>query len=240
MFCPQCGVESPSGLQYCRSCGANLKVIGKALTLSDAIARSGGPLPKLKEFVKNLHVDQVTEEVSRALDRMNKEIMSHSAKRSSGTPWWQRHKKTAQERRDEHITKGVVSFFSGIGLLIFLYNFTAALVLKLPPDWVSQVPFEIEPVIRVLWWFGLIPIFSGAGHIVAGLLIRPRSAETSQRLDNDPRDIEGFLNGSTKRTEWTEPSTELPSVTERTTNLLQVQVPAASGSSADDKQLAAD
>src|SRR4030095_2624367 len=105
MFCPQCGNESPSGLQYCRSCGANLKVIGKALTLSDAIARSGGPLPKLKEFVKNLNVDQVTEEVSRALKRMNKEIMSHSVKRSPGSSWWQRHKKTAQERRDENITK---------------------------------------------------------------------------------------------------------------------------------------
>jgi hypothetical protein len=235
MFCPECGVESPAGLQYCRSCGANLKVIGKALTLSDAIARSGGPLPKLKEFVKNLHVDQVTEEVSRALDRMNKEIVSHSAKRSPGTPWWHRHRKTAQERRDENLTKGVVSFFSGIGLLIFLYHFTAALVLKLPPEWVSQVPFEIEPVVRVLWWFGLIPILSGAGHIVAGLLIRPRAADTLQKLDNDPRNAQQLLNGSSNRTEWTERSTEIPSVTERTTNLLQVQ--GASGSSADDKVL---
>jgi hypothetical protein len=40
MYCPQCGTESSSGLQFCRSCGANLKVIGKAVSLSEAIARS--------------------------------------------------------------------------------------------------------------------------------------------------------------------------------------------------------
>src|SRR2546423_11565558 len=75
MYCPQCGTESSSGLQYCRACGANLKVIGKAVTLSEAIARSDrGPLPKIKEMVKNLHVEHVTEEVSRALEHMNSEI----------------------------------------------------------------------------------------------------------------------------------------------------------------------
>ena len=28
MYCPQCGSDASSGVQYCRSCGANLKVIG--------------------------------------------------------------------------------------------------------------------------------------------------------------------------------------------------------------------
>lgn len=236
MFCPQCGVESPSGLQYCRSCGANLKVIGKALTLSDAIGRSGrGPLPKLKELVKNLNVDQVTEEVSRALDRMNKEILSHSPKRTPGMQWWQRHKKTPQERRNEHISKGVVSFFSGIGLTIFLYHFTAALVLKLPPDWVRQVPFEIEPMVRVLWWVGLVPILSGAGHILAGLLIRPGSDERSQKLESEAGNVREFVNDSSNSSDWAERGAQQTSVTERTTNLLQVQVPASSGGSRDNK-----
>ena len=51
MFCPQCGTESQS-TQYCRVCGANLKVIGKAVALSEAVARSDrGPLPKIKEMI---------------------------------------------------------------------------------------------------------------------------------------------------------------------------------------------
>ena len=59
MYCPQCGTESQTAVvQYCRVCGANLKVIGKAVSLSEAIARSDrGPLPKLKEMVKGLNVE---------------------------------------------------------------------------------------------------------------------------------------------------------------------------------------
>src|SRR3954454_20345238 len=74
MFCPQCGLESQAELKFCRSCGANLKVIGKAVTLSEAIARSDGVPSKIKEMVQNLKVEKVTEEVSRAMDRMNREI----------------------------------------------------------------------------------------------------------------------------------------------------------------------
>src|SRR2546430_7320358 len=89
MYCPQCATESSPGLQYCRQCGANLKVIGKAVALSEAIARSDrGPLPKIKEMVKNLKIEHVTEEVSRALDRMNREIVRTTPEGKSRRPWW--------------------------------------------------------------------------------------------------------------------------------------------------------
>jgi len=226
MFCPQCGVESPSGLQYCRNCGANLKVIGKALKLSDAIARSDrGPIPKLKEMVKNLKIDQVTDEVSRALDHMNKEIIAHVPKKPpvtqagvAGTPWWQRHKKTPQERREEHLTKGTISMFSGVGFTIFLYYFSAALILKLPPDFVARIPFEIDPLVRIIWLLGLIPLLSGFGHIVAGMMIRPSRYERLETLDS--AEVKSEISGANKPSlDWAERA----SVTERTTNLLGVQ-----------------
>src|SRR5687767_7558513 len=188
MYCPQCGTESGSGLQYCRSCGANLKVIGKALTLSEAIARSDrGPLPKLKEMVKSLKIEHVTEEVSSALDRMNKEILRTPPSGKLATPWsppsWMGRKKTPEERRENHIVKGTISLFSGIGFMIFLYYLSAALVLKLPPDVLAEIPFELDPVVQVLWLVGLIPALSGAGRILAGLMVRPaRSAETDINL----------------------------------------------------------
>lgn len=173
MYCPQCGTESQASLQYCRVCGANLKVIGKAVSLSEAIARSDrGPLPKFKEMVKNLKVDQVTEEVSRALDRMNQELTEISPE-SKPRRLPLRKKKTAAERREKHITSGIVSMFSGAGLTIFLYYLSAALVLKLPPHIIADIPFEVEPVIRIIWSVGLIPSLHGLGNIVAGLLIRP-------------------------------------------------------------------
>jgi hypothetical protein len=204
MYCPQCGTESSSGLQFCRSCGANLKVIGKAVALSEAIARSDrGPLPKLKEMVKNLKIEQVTEEVSRAFERMNEEI----ADTPSGP--FGKEKKTAAERRENHIVKGTVSLFSGIALMIFLYYFSAALVLKLPPEAIAKIPFELEPVVRIIWLAGLMPALSGVGHIIAGLLIRSEPA----RVIDETSHLQPSFNGG--------PSSQVPgSVTEHTTHLL--------------------
>lgn len=164
-------------MQYCRVCGANLKVIGKAVALSEAVARSDrGPLPKIREMVKGLKVDHVSDEVSGALDRMNQEIAEISPQsKPAGRPWIEfRKRKTPAEKREDHISKGVVSFFSGVGLTAFLYYLSAALVLKLPPHIIEQIPFEIDPVVKIIWLFGLLPATSGIGHIIAGLLIRPK------------------------------------------------------------------
>ena len=115
-------------------------------------------------------------------------------------------KKTAAEKREDHLSKGVVSLFSGVGLGVFLYFLSAALILKLPPEVIEQIPFEIYPVVKVIWLIGLLPATTGIGHIIAGLLIRPRAEQTEQ-LD-----------------QATEPASLNPtpaSVTERTTNLLK-------------------
>jgi len=215
MFCPQCGTESQA-TQYCRVCGANLKVIGKAVALSEAVARSDrGPLPKIKEMIKEFKVDHVSDEVSGALDRMNQEIAKispESEKRKRSGPWIQfGSKKTPAEKREQHISKGVVSLFSGAGLTLFLYYLSAALVLKLPPHIVDQIPFEIDPVVKVLWLFGLLPAMSGLGHIIAGLLIRPQPEQQPQfdQVVSPPREL-------TDR-----PLTNSVSVTDHTTNLLE-------------------
>jgi len=223
MYCPQCGTESQPNVQYCRVCGSNLKVIGKAVTLSEAIARSDrGPLPKLREMMNNLKVDQVTEEVSRALDHMNQELAriphesspkSKSKSREERRSWINlRKKKTAAERRENHITKGVVSMFSGVGLTVFLYFLSTTLILKLPPEIVGQIPFEVQSIVRIIWLLGLLPVTSGLGHILAGLLIRP-DREPQPQLDqvvSPPRELTD------------KPVTNpIPlSVTDHTTNLL--------------------
>lgn len=227
MYCPQCGTESQAAaMQYCRVCGANLKVIGKAVSLSEAIARSDrGPLPKLKEMVKGLNVDHVTEEVSKAFDRMNQELaqISPEKKPAKREPWEghydlthrrKRKTKTPEERREQHITSGVISLFSGIGLTIFLYYLSAVLVLKLPPEFVAKVPFEIDPVVRIIWALGLIPTLTGVGNILAGLLIRPRPVP---QLEDQPIAPPNNLTEGAATTQVNAPS----SVTERTTNLLE-------------------
>jgi hypothetical protein len=215
MYCPQCGTESTEGLQYCRTCGANLKVIGKAVTLSEVIARSDrGPMPKIKEMMKNLKLEHVSDEVSGALDRMNNEIMKSAGAPQVQRPWWP-PKKTAEERREKHIVRGTAGFFGGIGLMIFLYFFCGALVLKVPPDVLAKIPFELEPAVRLFWLVGMIPALSGLGHIIAGLSIRTSRAT---QIDAPIRRQEEVAPRP--------PRHSVPvSVTERTTSLLEHDAP---------------
>jgi hypothetical protein len=141
---------------------------------------------------------------------MNQEIASispESEQRQHRKAWIEFPKrKTPAEKRENHISKGVVSLFSGVGLTDFLYYLSAALVLKLPPHIVDQIPFDIDPVVKIIWLLGLLPVTTGVGHIIAGLLIRPQREEPLRELTDRP---------------LTNP---IPiSVTDHTTNLLEPQ-----------------
>jgi len=223
MFCPQCGTESSAELHYCRSCGANLKVIGKAVSLSEAIARSDSVPSKLKEMVKNFKVEKVTDEVSRAMERMNREIVRSANDPKPRKPWWiEAKKKTAAERRERYLTKGTIKLFWGGGLTIFLYFLASALVLKLPPDVIAQIPFEVNPIVHVLWVLGLIPMLSGVGHIIAGLSIRPDPVPPLELAEQQPLRFDSPSEAAFHPAEVTiaTPREAPVSVTERTTNIL--------------------
>lgn len=226
MFCPQCGLESQAELKFCRSCGANLKVIGKAVTLSEAIARSDGVPAKIKEMVQNLKVERVTEEVSRAMEKMGHEIARSTAEHRQKPPR-RRKEKTAAERRESLLTKGLIKLGWGSGFSIFLYFLFHSLILKLPPDIINKTPFEIESVVRVAWLIGLIPVLSGLGHIVAGLMVKPErlkeiSVSEAPPLRIDPPPPEPELTVASVR--------EAPvSVTDRTTNILDRDQPMRKG-----------
>ena len=220
MFCPQCGTDSLSEQRFCRSCGANLKVIGKAVSLSEAIARSDrNPLTKLKDLMESAKVKQVTEDVSRALEQMSQQISgpAKSERESTKLAWWQRKEPTPAERREKHLIKGTVTMFSGIGFMVFLYYLSAALVLKLPPDVVAQIPFELTPVVRIIWLAGLMPTLSGFGRILAGLTIKVPPANALPPAKNI------YLPPVSSA-----PAEPIPmprSVTDRTTELLDQKLP---------------
>ena len=199
-------------------------MIGKAVALSEAIARSDrGPLPKLKEMVRNFKIEQVTDEISGALDKMNDEIVRSSAddERSKAklkvqqAPWWHiREKKGPERRREDQRVKGAVSFFSGIGVSLCLYSLGGALVLKLPPDVIAKIPFDLQPLIHVLWALGLIPIFAGVGHLTASLFIKS-APEQDLRSQLPPPQEPLTLSPPN-----TAPVAGRNSVTDRTTDLL--------------------
>ena len=224
MFCPQCGTDSAEGQHYCRSCGTNLKVVGRAVSLGDAISKTDGVPAKIKEIMSSPKIAHVTEEVSRAMERMNAEITRSSVehRRERRLQRRQRKEKTAEERRERHLTKGAIKFFTGGGPTIFLYILFHSVQLRLPPDVVNAVPFAIDPVVRSLWAFGFLPMLSGVGHVIAGLSIKVRPQSQIESTDDSPLRIDSGV--STPRL-TPEPGTtrrgESPaSVTERTTNIL--------------------
>ncbi len=225
MFCPQCGTDSAEGQHYCRSCGTNLKVVGRAVSLGDAISKTDGVPAKIKEIMSNVKVAQVTDEVSRAMEKMNAEITrsseEHLQKRRERRRL--RKEKTAEERRERHLTRGAIKFFTGGGLTIFLYLIFHSMQLKLPAETIANAPFAIEPVVHSLWAFGLIPMLSGVGHVIAGLTIKAKPKKQIESAEELPLRIEdGRAFGPAMETERTTaaiPSTPT-SVTERTTNIL--------------------
>lgn len=223
MFCPQCGTESSADLHYCRSCGTNLKVIGKAVSLSEAINRTDGVPARIKDLIKNLKVEKVTEDVSRALERMNKEIVRSAQDARPAKPSWLATKqKTAAQRRERFLTKGMIKFFWGGGLTFFLYALGNALVLKLPSDVIARIPIEVGPVVHVIWLLGLIPMLSGVGHVLAGLAVRPDPPPELESSDQLPLRIDPPIEGSHYAADMTLASSRPApsSVTERTTNIL--------------------
>ncbi len=242
MFCPQCATESTPDLKFCRSCGANLKVIGKAVTLSEAIARSDGIPAKLKDIFSNIKIAHVTEDVSRALDKMNREIarsrddpMRHQQWSRREWPRPERKQKTAEQRRESHLTRGFVTMFSGVGLSTFLYFLGHSLVLKLPPEAIAQIPLELNSVLHVLWLVGLIPTLSGLGRIIAGLSIRSEPARQVEFPADSPLRMDpaapAFSQQPSNRGPQQDQLTvaaarEAPaSVTDRTTNILEHKIP---------------
>jgi hypothetical protein len=76
--------------------------------------------------------------------------------------------------------KGFTGLFSGIGLAVFLYYLAGALVLRIPPHIADRVPFEIDPVVRIIWLIGLIPALTGLGRIFAGFFIRSTPEEPTE------------------------------------------------------------
>jgi hypothetical protein len=195
-------------------------VIGKVVTWSDVISKEGVP-PRVKEKIAH-----VTEEVSRAMSKVNTEIARNSTQQRSKLR--RRKEKTPAERRERHLTRGFIKMGWGGGLSIFLYSVFHAIQLHLPGDVVAKVPFAIDPVVRVMWTIGLVPLLSGFGHIIAGFTIRTKGTPELNPDDARPLKIDSteplrldpdLTVASVRQTP--------PSITDRTTNILdRAPVPA--------------
>jgi hypothetical protein len=213
-------MEAASDQRFCRACGANLKIIAKAVSLGEAIARSDrGPLPKLKAAMKEFKMEQATHEVSRALDKMNEEIVSGFPK----TP--KKKEKPPEVVRENHIALGLASLGAGIGIMIFLRYFAYVVIPLIPPETLAKIPFALEPVLRAAWLVGLIPALAGTGRVIGGVLMRRerarelKAARQAPELTAHAHDAEAAPEVEAAH-EPAPPHSLPPSITENTTDFL--------------------
>ena len=98
------------------------------------------------------------------------------------------------------------------------------------PEAIAKIPFELNPIIHVVWLVGLIPTLSGLGRIIAGLSIRQEPAKQIESPEQSPLRIDlginqGIPSSATYPDEMTVASPRAPdSVTDRTTNILEHKI----------------
>jgi hypothetical protein len=117
------------------------------------------------------------------------------------------------------LTRGWIKLGSGAGFMLFLYFLSHSMVLKLDPDAINKIPFDVASVVRVIWLIGLIPVLSGLGHILAGLTIKSAPLVKELQL---PQDQPLRIDTPQLDPEMTIANAREPisSVTDRTTNIL--------------------
>jgi len=89
---------------------------------------------------------------------------------------------TPEEKRLTEIKEGVLTIFTGVGAMIFLYFFFEA---------VAKRAGEGADIIRSLYWLGIVLVLIGAGMIFNGLfisqrLLKPKVQQTQPQLFESP------------------------------------------------------
>jgi hypothetical protein len=202
MFCPKCGADGEGSPNYCRRCGVNLALVGKAVTVSEVIARGdSGLLPKIKTAMGNLKLDDVSAQVAQHVESIGREV-ERSVRDHRGDlakakeEIRKKFRRTPEEQRAHLVGKGFSSLFSGIAMMIVLYVVGHNVHFNFPPDVLAKVPFDLYKAIDLAWIFGLIPALAGFGQVIASLFIPktppmpavPDTTNTTPLLEATPSD----------------------------------------------------
>ena len=203
IYCPKCGADAVEGQNYCRRCGVNLALVSKAVNLGEVIARGdSGLLPKIRNFMGNAKLDEVSEQVGRHLEKINETLKSSNRgtvkavrDTSISLPDWGCEQKAAKkvrsaaDRRAKLLAEGFPSLFVGIAMMILLYVFGDTLVLRIPPERAARIPFDVAEAAKVAWLIGLIPTLSGLGKLLAAGFIRGNSEARTDAVNAPPAEI---------------------------------------------------
>jgi hypothetical protein len=203
MFCPGCGLEEKNANQFCRACGADMRIVRTALERPDTITASA---------------ESAREEIGRSIAA--KIRGTHSARELAVVaedvlPEIEKFLESPAEKRMRRIRKGTIISFIGVGTAVAF----------------TLVSIFVKEDLLILAGMGVVCFFIGLSFFVNGLLFtvpkksledRSEDADTQRALDvADPQTTNEFV--------LPENRSLFSSVTENTTKHLKDKQPIPRG-----------
>lgn len=201
MFCPGCGLEEINANQFCRACGADMRVVRTALEKPDTITASA---------------ESAREEIGRAIAA--KIRGTNSAKElavvaDSVLPEIEKFLESPAEKRMRRIRTGTIISFIGLGVTLGLT--------------VAGIAVKKEEEMFFLAALGVVCFFIGLSFLVNGLLftVPKKSLEDKSEEADNQRALDVANNQTTNELVLPENKSLFSSVTENTTKHLKEKQP---------------
>lgn len=198
MFCPGCGLEEIRSNQFCRACGADLRVVRTALERPDNITASAisardeigrAVAAKIRETQSTRELKKVTEEV---LPEIEKFLESPA------------------EKRMRRIRTGTIISFIGLGAAVAF----------------TLVSMFVKEDLLIVAGMGVVTLFIGLSFFINGLLftVPKKSLEDRSEEANNQRELD-VAEAQTNELLLPENKSLFSSVTENTTKHLKEKQP---------------
>jgi hypothetical protein len=160
MYCPSCGSEERQPIQFCRTCGTNLRAVQTAIQPSDAITASA--ISAREEIGRAIASRINSLERAKDLSKVAEEVL----------PEIEKFLESPEERRLRRIRAGVMMTAIGIGATVFLLLF-------------SIVSKEHD----IPWPVGFVPLFIGLAMVVNGYLFTVPKGGSAHAADGQISDL---------------------------------------------------
>ena len=201
MFCPDCGIEDKQSNQFCRACGADLRIIRNAIERPDEITESGA---------------SARNEIGRAVAAKIRESRSAAelaVVADEVLPELEKFLESPEEKRLRRMRTGMILSSVGFGAAVGI-SFVSMLMK--------------DPDVIFLAALGVVCFFIGLGFILNGIFLTvPRKGLSDKSSDADSqRKLDGVATGNTNDLELPQGSASLfSSITENTTQHLKEKDP---------------
>jgi len=152
MYCPRCGSNQNDKLKFCKTCGANLHAVRRAVDARE------------KDQKFDWNKTWVAEMLLSGDEAVKRQV---EMERQRGI--------TPATRRYQEIKAGVITSSVGVGVAVFLSIFMDGIIRS------GKVSTAAAEILSHVWAAGLIPIFVGLALIINGYFVSRKIVELWRR-----------------------------------------------------------